>query len=69
MTGLGIEMAVSMALPVFLGIYLDRQFNSSPWGVLLGVFFGIAALASRLYKLTVVSEIDKGRKRKKDEQQ
>jgi F0F1-type ATP synthase assembly protein I len=63
-TGFGIEMAVSMVLPVLLGVYLDRHFNVSPWGVLLGVFFGIAAVASRLYKLMVM--FDKGKKRNKN---
>lgn len=53
-TGLGIEMAVTMALPILLGVYIDRRFEVSPWGVLIGVLFGLLALISRLYKLTLM---------------
>jgi F0F1-type ATP synthase assembly protein I len=52
--GLGIEMAVTMALPILLGIYIDGRFEIRPWGVLLGVLFGLLALISRLYKLTIM---------------
>lgn len=52
--GLGIEMAVSMVLPILLGIYVDDTFGYQPWGVLVGVFLGLIAIISRLYKLTLM---------------
>jgi F0F1-type ATP synthase assembly protein I len=52
--GLGVEMAATMVLPILLGIYLDDTFGFEPWGVLLGVFFGLIGLMSRLYKLILM---------------
>lgn len=51
--GVGIEMAASMALPLLLGIWLDNKYDSSPWGVLGGVLFGLLALGVKLYKLSL----------------
>jgi F0F1-type ATP synthase assembly protein I len=52
--GLGVEMAATMVLPILLGIYVDDTFGFEPWGVLLGVFFGLIGLMSRLYKLILM---------------
>lgn len=52
--GLGVEMAVTMVLPILLGIYVDDTFGFKPWGVLLGVFLGLIGLVSRLYKLILM---------------
>lgn len=60
LTGIGIEMAASMVLPVVLGIYLDHRFESSPWGVLIGVFLGMVSMALKLYKVAVSSNRKKG---------
>lgn len=54
MMGLGVEMAVTMVLPILLGIYVDDTFGFKPWGVLLGVFLGLIGLVSRLYKLILM---------------
>jgi F0F1-type ATP synthase assembly protein I len=51
--GLGIEIAVAMALPVVLGVYIDHRFESTPWGVLVGVLLGVVSMALKLYKVTV----------------
>jgi F0F1-type ATP synthase assembly protein I len=51
--GLGIEIAVAMAFPVVLGIYIDHRFASTPWGVLTGVLLGVVSMALKLYKVTV----------------
>lgn len=60
LTGIGIEMAASMVLPVVLGIYLDHRFESTPWGVLIGVFLGMVSMALKLYKVAVSSNKKKG---------
>jgi F0F1-type ATP synthase assembly protein I len=59
--GLGIEMAASMVLPVVIGIYIDHRFESTPWGVLIGAFLGMVAMALKLYKVAVLSNT-RGRK-------
>lgn len=50
-SGLGMEMALSVVLPLLLGIYLDKQFESAPWGLLLGLVFGLLGLGLNLYKV------------------
>ncbi|MBO6535035.1 MAG: AtpZ/AtpI family protein [Balneolaceae bacterium] len=39
--GLGSEIALSIALPILLGRYIDTKFDSSPVGILVGVGFGL----------------------------
>lgn len=53
-----ISFAVTLVICAFLGIYLDKIFHSSPFGLLVGGFTGIAAgfaamiyLAKRIEKL------------------
>ena len=58
---LGLEIAASVALPVVLGIYIDRNYDSSPWGVLGGTLIGLVSMALKLYKIALRS--DSGRKK------
>ncbi len=39
--GLGAEIAASLAIPMIAGFYLDQYFESSPYGILGGVFIGL----------------------------
>ncbi len=39
----GFEIAVGAGLGVLLGVWWDRHHNSSPWGLLIGLFLGCAA--------------------------
>ncbi|MGN8224072.1 AtpZ/AtpI family protein [Gracilimonas sp. BCB1] len=39
--GLGLEIAVSMALPIVGGYYLDQYFELTPWLTLTGVLVGM----------------------------
>ncbi|HBX66953.1 MAG: hypothetical protein CL670_12025 [Balneola sp.] len=39
--GLGAEIAVSMALPIVAGYFLDEYFQLSPWLTLTGVLVGM----------------------------
>jgi len=41
-SGMGIELAASVVGFTLLGWWLDRHFGWSPWGVLAGVFLGLA---------------------------
>lgn len=64
--GLGIEMAVSMVLPILLGMYIDDTFGFQPWGVLVGVFLGLSAIISRLYKLNLMFQRNTSNSKKTD---
>ncbi len=64
--GVGIEIAASMVLPLLLGVWLDGRYGTTPWGVLGGVFLGMAATALKLYKITVLTSRKKGQTPPKD---
>ena len=40
--GIGLEIAVGVALGYVIGAWIDRRWNSSPWGVLAGTMIGLA---------------------------
>jgi F0F1-type ATP synthase assembly protein I len=40
--GIGLEIAVGVALGYLIGAWVDRRWNSSPWGVLAGTMIGLA---------------------------
>jgi len=40
--GIGLEIAVGVALGYLIGVWVDRRWNSSPWGVLAGTMIGLA---------------------------
>ncbi len=54
-SGLGIQMAISLAIPLYVGWWLDDRFGSTPWGILGGIVFGLASIFTLLYKLTIQS--------------
>jgi F0F1-type ATP synthase assembly protein I len=41
--GYGLEMAVGVALGLWVGSWIDKRYGSAPWGVLICVFLGLAA--------------------------
>jgi F0F1-type ATP synthase assembly protein I len=57
--GIGIEIAVAMALPVVIGVYLDHRFDSTPWGVLGGALLGMVSMVLKLYKVAIRSDTKK----------
>jgi F0F1-type ATP synthase assembly protein I len=40
--GIGLEIAVGVALGYLIGAWVDRRWKSSPWGVLAGTMIGLA---------------------------
>lgn len=61
---MGIEIAVSVALPLWIGLYADKQYGSSPWGLLLGLLLGLFGLALNLYKVIVQLKRDQDKSTK-----
>jgi len=42
-SSLGFSVALSIVIGLVAGVYADRRFDSSPWGLLVGLVLGIAA--------------------------
>ena len=47
----GLEVGVGIALGTVLGHFADKQFNTHPWGTLIGLGFGVIHACRVLYKL------------------
>ena len=41
LAGLGIELAAAVVGLTLLGIWIDRRFESAPWGVVIGASIGL----------------------------
>lgn len=52
--GLGIQFAASILLFLFLGFWLDRQFGTTPWLLILGTFVGAGVGTVALVRATRV---------------
>ncbi|MBX2852247.1 MAG: AtpZ/AtpI family protein [Phycisphaeraceae bacterium] len=48
---LGSELAGGVLVPVLIGLWLDRRFDSSPTYVLIGTFLGLAAATASLIRV------------------
>lgn len=48
--GAGLQLAVTIIVFMFLGLWLDKRLGSSPWFVIICVFVGAAAGFYSLYR-------------------
>ena len=48
--GAGLQLAVTLVVFMFFGIWLDKRLGSSPWFVIICVFVGAAAGFYSLYR-------------------
>jgi F0F1-type ATP synthase assembly protein I len=48
--GAGLQLAATLVVFMFLGIWLDKRLGSSPWFVLICVFVGAAAGFYSIYR-------------------
>lgn len=48
---LGTHIAASMIIPVVIGIYIDKRWETSPWGVIIGALLGFGSMISIVFKL------------------
>ena len=49
-SGVGIQMAVTVIICLFLGEWIGEYFNQSEIGMLIGIFFGLFASIYNLFK-------------------
>lgn len=61
---LGAQIAASMIVPVFIGIYIDKYWDLSPWGVIIGALLGFGGLISIVLKLAYSSNVKTYKKNK-----
>jgi ATP synthase protein I len=47
---LGIEIALSVAVGLFGGSWLDEKFSTKPWLTLIGLGYGLAAAGRAIYR-------------------
>lgn len=57
-TSVGLEMAVSVVLPLLLGIWLDRKVGTAPWLMLLFLCFGFAAGIRAVWRYVAEADRD-----------
>ena len=58
--GLGTQLAATIAIMAFLGVYLDNQFNTKPLFILICTFFG--AFAGLYNFIKSVNDLSKKKK-------
>lgn len=62
---LGIQIALNMVAPVLIGIYADKYFDSSPWGLIIGAILGFGAVSASLVKITLQANRENEQRKKK----
>jgi F0F1-type ATP synthase assembly protein I len=50
-SGIGLQMAISLGVPIACGLWLDQRYATTPWALLAGIAFGMLAIFSVLFKL------------------
>ncbi len=61
--GLGMQMALTMAMFAGGGFWIDSRFDTMPWFTLAGAVAGVALLAFYLYRL--IRELNEKNRRSK----
>jgi F0F1-type ATP synthase assembly protein I len=49
-SALGLEMGACVIIGTYLGMFVDKKFDTEPWGISIGIFFGLGAMVSSLFK-------------------
>lgn len=64
----GIQLALTMVVPVLVGFWLDDRLGTFPWLLITGVVFGMLSAGWTIYKLVYELELeDKKRKARKND--
>lgn len=56
--GIGLEIAISIILGLYLGQLCDERFGSEPVGALIGFFSGLGAACRALYRLVQFERVN-----------
>ncbi|MEM7588940.1 MAG: AtpZ/AtpI family protein [Myxococcota bacterium] len=51
-SSVGLEVVLSVAVGIFAGLWIDKRYQSSPWGLLGGACIGAMSAARRLIAFT-----------------
>lgn len=57
----GMEVGLSVVVGALLGYWVDHSWDTSPWGTLVGLGFGVAAGGRVLYRISKKSLADAAR--------
>jgi F0F1-type ATP synthase assembly protein I len=60
-SAVGLEVGLSIAVAALLGYFADKYFESSPWGMIIGVVIGSIAAGKRLWMFSK-SYLEKNKK-------
>lgn len=52
LSAVGLSFVIAIALGAALGVWIDRTFGSSPWGLLVFFCLGVAAGLLNVYRAT-----------------
>ncbi|MEX0686992.1 MAG: AtpZ/AtpI family protein [Balneolales bacterium] len=63
--GLGFQIAGTIIVPVLIGIFIDKQLDTTPLGVIIGSLLGFVGLFAFIYKLAI--ELDDSNEKNKRE--
>lgn len=54
--GIGLQFALTILVFVFAGLWLDKRFGTSPWLLLIFVFFGAAGGFYSMYRRVTAAQ-------------
>lgn len=65
-SGIGIEFAAAVAGFAFVGYWVDRHYDTEPWGVIVGAGLGLVGASYNLIRqsLAAFKELEKDRSRR-----
>ena len=64
--GVGVEFAAAVAGFTLVGFWIDRHYDSRPWGVLIGAFLGLTGGMYNLIRESLAAFRETGRTKDAD---
>ncbi len=59
---LGIQIMLTLLVPILAGVYVDQRYNWTPWGILAGVLLGFAGFFNLLWRTFILTSGKSGNK-------